>query len=398
MKQITLSITLAGDEPPSEFRIFTAGQVDTTKGTFTFDAEAAKSVMADYALQGVDLMIDYAHAAMRASSAIDPAQAGKAAGWFQLELRNGELWATNVRWTQPAAAALQRREWRFMSPTFQTDSDGRIENLLNVALTNMPATLKLQPLMAAAKGTDMADGSSGGMTLDQLLKIAKALGMDPASTPVSDLMAKLAGAPSSDSGDEAQSPPAPAPPDADPAAASSAPSPAPPPEKDPNGAPSSKKMKAASRVAMSITGLEDPGEAIAELARTHKVAVELEAREAQLAKDRTALEAGERRALVGQLVKLGAEIPATAWSDDKGAVPCKRLQAEPIGELRARVTMLGALGTGPRKDVAPPASGNGSSGVHSLSAEELAICTELNCEPQTYVALKTLRDSVKRGS
>src|SRR5690606_21758833 len=80
----------------------------------------------------------------------DPAQAGKAAGWFELEVRNGELWAVNVRWTPPAAEALRRKEWRFMSPAFSTDDEGRITSLLNVALTNLPATRRLEPLMAAS--------------------------------------------------------------------------------------------------------------------------------------------------------------------------------------------------------------------------------------------------------
>ncbi len=145
-----LSIVLQGDEPPNEFRIFTSGKVETTKGTFTFDEEAAKSVMAEYAAHGIDLMLDYAHASIDADVAPDPANAGKAAGWFNLEVREGELWATNVRWTEAAAEALRSKEWRFMSPAFEV-KEGRIATLLNVALTNIPATRKLKPLVAAAR-------------------------------------------------------------------------------------------------------------------------------------------------------------------------------------------------------------------------------------------------------
>jgi phage I-like protein len=111
----TLSSAVASDEPPKEFKIFSAGKVETTKGTFTFDDVAAKSVMAEYAKHGTDLMIDYDHASL-ADAAIDPALAGKAAGWFDLELRNGELWAVNVRWTPAAEAALRAKEWRYTSP------------------------------------------------------------------------------------------------------------------------------------------------------------------------------------------------------------------------------------------------------------------------------------------
>src|SRR4051812_4032691 len=112
----TLSIVIAGDEPPSEFRVFSAGDNGTTKGTFVFDDAAAKRVMADYAEHGVDLMLDYAHASLDSDLSPNPSQAGKAAGWFNIELRDGELWAVNVRWTEAAASALKAKEWRYMSP------------------------------------------------------------------------------------------------------------------------------------------------------------------------------------------------------------------------------------------------------------------------------------------
>lgn len=74
-----LSIVVTGDDPPTEFCIFTAGVVESTKGSVTFDAAAAKSVMAEYAEHGIDLMIDYDHASL-AFVSIDPAQAGKLPG------------------------------------------------------------------------------------------------------------------------------------------------------------------------------------------------------------------------------------------------------------------------------------------------------------------------------
>jgi hypothetical protein len=141
-----------GDEPPTEFRVFTAGTVVTSKGRFTFDEKAAKSVMAAYHDQGNELMVDYDHASLLPLS-LDPALSGRAAGWFGLELRNGELWAVNVRWTEPASEALRRKEWRYMSPAFRTDGK-RIAALINVALTNIPATKRLEPLMAASAVTE----------------------------------------------------------------------------------------------------------------------------------------------------------------------------------------------------------------------------------------------------
>jgi len=92
-----LNIALPGS-PPTEFRIFTAGSVETSKGTFLFDDAAGAAVMAGSRAQGNELMVDYDHASVTPTMA-DPALAGQAAGWFDLELRGGELWAVNVRWT-----------------------------------------------------------------------------------------------------------------------------------------------------------------------------------------------------------------------------------------------------------------------------------------------------------
>ena len=147
-------LAISGDDPPREFRIFAAGTVETLKGTFVFDAAAADAVMADYRARGVDLMIDYDHAALDAKP-LDPALSGRAAGWFSLELRNGELWATNVRWTPPADAALRAKEWRFVSPAFSRDEENRITSLQNIAITNMPATCRIEPLIAASAAEDL---------------------------------------------------------------------------------------------------------------------------------------------------------------------------------------------------------------------------------------------------
>jgi phage I-like protein len=44
---------------------------------------------------------------------------------------------------------LLAREYRYTSPTFRASKDGEIEELLNVALTNTPATKRMTPLMAS---------------------------------------------------------------------------------------------------------------------------------------------------------------------------------------------------------------------------------------------------------
>jgi phage I-like protein len=143
----------AGKAPPSEFRIFAAGKIETTKGVFLFDDKAAEQVMASVAEYGNDYAVDYDHG-MGSWLAMDPAESGKAAGWFKPELRGGELWASQVTWTPKATEKLSAREYRYTSPAFRTEKEGgRISELVNVALTNIPATKKHPPLMASQAGS-----------------------------------------------------------------------------------------------------------------------------------------------------------------------------------------------------------------------------------------------------
>lgn len=142
--------------PPNEFRLFRAGLNATKKGSFLFDQEAANQVMEAAVEHGTDLSIDYDHAMVSGGlfDAMDPAERGKAAGWFNLDIKNGELWAHNVKWTPKAALAIQNGEWRYISPAINFNKDTkRITHVTNVALTNLPATRKPDPLRSLSQST-----------------------------------------------------------------------------------------------------------------------------------------------------------------------------------------------------------------------------------------------------
>ena len=174
----TLNLDLGtAHSAPAEFLIFKAGVNSTTKGDFNFDGPAAQSVMARYQLLAHDMMIDYNHQATDGGPSTD---AGKAAGWFGLEIRGGELWAVNVKWTPPAAESLANREWRYTSPTFTYNPEtGSIEELWNVAITNLPATIGQSPLMAA--GQKGALNPNTERTVNMIDEIKRALACDDAS-------------------------------------------------------------------------------------------------------------------------------------------------------------------------------------------------------------------------
>lgn len=142
--------------PPSEFRLFRPGLNSTLKGEFLFDEASANSVMLAASSHGADLPIDYDHAMVTGGlfDAMDPSERGKAAGWFNLAVKDGELWAVNVKWTPKAALAITNGEWRYASPAIGFDPDTRrILRVTNVAITNLPATDHPDPLRALSQKT-----------------------------------------------------------------------------------------------------------------------------------------------------------------------------------------------------------------------------------------------------
>lgn len=156
-------------EPPSEFRIFKAGENPTSKGTALFDAKAASDVMAEYARRGTLKMIDRNHDSLNADARLMRADTLDAQGYFRLELRNGELWAVDVKWTPEGADRVRTRKQIYMSPAFKEDpKTHRVMYLANVALTPMPATFDATPLVAASD-------TYAGLTQDDARKIGRAL-------------------------------------------------------------------------------------------------------------------------------------------------------------------------------------------------------------------------------
>lgn len=151
-KQAQLTIELLASDAsaaPAEFCIFQPGVNRTTKGAFLFSDKSRVAVMASVEDYGNQFCIDYGHAMFVPKPGTDPADAYKAAGWFKPAVRNGALWATEVTWTPKAAAAIAAREYRYVSPAFHHGPDGEVEELINVGLTNIPATKQMTPLVAS---------------------------------------------------------------------------------------------------------------------------------------------------------------------------------------------------------------------------------------------------------
>ncbi len=149
---ITLAEPLDPATPPERLLLFKFGVNDTMKGKFLFDEAAALSVIEEYEKHGAELPFDFDHAMV----AGDEPSSRIAAGWFKPEVIEGSLWATDIRWTPKALSGIKDREWRYLSPAFTTEAPGkegnprRIKRLINVALTNLPATVGMVPIAAHA--------------------------------------------------------------------------------------------------------------------------------------------------------------------------------------------------------------------------------------------------------
>lgn len=124
-------------------------------------ADAAAVIAASMAMSGgMDLPIDYGHA-MEHELHGNSAMAAEAAGWItKLEVRNGgEIWG-QVEWTAPAAAKIQGRMYRGISPVFYHDAQGVVRSIARAGLTNTP-NLRIKSLNAR-------EGTEPAVTIEQL--------------------------------------------------------------------------------------------------------------------------------------------------------------------------------------------------------------------------------------
>lgn len=300
---------------PSEFLLFADGVNESCNGSVLFDERSREKVLEQAQRHGVDFIVDLEHFSLYPRGENDR----DARGWFQVEDRGGELWAVNVSWTQDGADRLRGRRQRYTSPAFfcsEWDDEQqlpRVTSLINVAICSMPATYGNQALVASAGGAPSR--------------------LDGLRTPVyaRDTMASTPDVKPTEHAPAAEAPPVEA-----------------------------KKDDVLVEPEKAEAAPADTGLSAAERAELEK-----------LRADQTTRESAERRSLVTELVSLGAETPATAWSKD---APVARLTAEPLDDLRSRVAALRSV---PRPSAvghtAPPAgSGQGEDALEDFERKDAA--------------------------
>jgi phage I-like protein len=150
IKKHAYTIPVPEGDPPKEFILIHGGTNNSENGPYIFDEIAAKSVMAGYERRGTRCFFDWHHASLD-KHPLDPRKAIQSAGWYDLEVRDGDLWATNIEWTPDALDDFANTRIAYFSPAFDSDKSGRVLEYINCALTNMPATHDNQQLVAAAR-------------------------------------------------------------------------------------------------------------------------------------------------------------------------------------------------------------------------------------------------------
>lgn len=141
-----------------------------------------------------DIPVDYDHQLVYGVGPAGPAKIGggqaPAAGWINpdsLSADTAGIWA-DVAWTETAAARLAAREYRYVSPSFAADKQGRLTKIIHLSLVNDPAIDELpavasvnQPETPKMEQIALALGLPADATMEAILAAIAKMGGTPPS-------------------------------------------------------------------------------------------------------------------------------------------------------------------------------------------------------------------------
>ena len=159
----TFAVALESDEAPEWIELIPAGKFSAVDGRGPFENQDPDSIVAASIakMPQVGLVLDYDHATDLAAPEGRPAPA---AGWLkQFKVENGAIFA-RIEWTIDAAEAVKGKKYRYVSPVFEHDKDGKVERILRAALTNNPALINLPALARSEDAGFLARQPRPGMT------------------------------------------------------------------------------------------------------------------------------------------------------------------------------------------------------------------------------------------
>ena len=176
--------------PPTEFRLLPYGRFRAADGSgrpkevaagWLLAPDQAQRMAADLQARAGQMVIDYEHQTLSAAQNGQPAPA---AGWIgRLEARADGLYAVDVTWTGRAAAMIQAREYRYISPVFDyAVPGGEVLSLAHVGLTNDPGLDGLTDLAALR--------ARAGLGSDDFTKLTPTI-YPPMEAPMKELLKAL---------------------------------------------------------------------------------------------------------------------------------------------------------------------------------------------------------------
>lgn len=141
-------------EAPTAWRIWTSGENFSDKGSIFFTNESARLLLSEQEARQRRYVVDFDHLSLTTDR---PAEAGRAAGWHSLAVRNGELWAVDVEWCADAKAGLEEKppRWKYFSPAFHVDKSDQVVSYVNCALCVNPLSRGIPELAAFTRGKTM---------------------------------------------------------------------------------------------------------------------------------------------------------------------------------------------------------------------------------------------------
>lgn len=126
----------SGDAPPAWVQLFPAAPEVVARDGRRWTLPDPQAVIDAFAANRADLPFDFDHTSALKAPKGEPSPAS---GWIkEVAMRAGALCA-RVDWTPAGAAALASRAYRYVSPAFRHDAEGRITSLHSAGLVNRPA-------------------------------------------------------------------------------------------------------------------------------------------------------------------------------------------------------------------------------------------------------------------
>lgn len=144
-----------GGTVPTEIKLLPAGKFRAKDGrpqglpSWVMNDASANALLSASTDQADKYLIDYDHQTLHSKA---NGQQAPAAGWFaELAWRPDDgLYAVDVEWTAAASAAIEAKEYRYISPVLRYNpTTGEVTGLLMAALVNYPALDGLNDLAAA---------------------------------------------------------------------------------------------------------------------------------------------------------------------------------------------------------------------------------------------------------